>query len=253
MKDPLPPVARKLARDPAGGLTAGGAEAVFTGGVSSPSAPPGVAVSDDGAPDRPYSGSAAAAFWPGWPEIRADLRSSVLLFSALGLIGAPAGVLWWLLAPRLDFRITSTGPVPVVPVPPAELLIADDGVFALGALLVGLLCGAAAWRLRRRRGVATVVALALGTLTGAALAWQVGELLGAGPTRAQLTHVGGQVTTALSLGSLPALALAPFGAVLAYVGAVAFTQRDDLGRLPVPARTTPPVGSPPSVSSPSSV
>jgi hypothetical protein len=225
---------------------------VFTGDVSSPSAPPAVAVSEDGAPADPHGGSAAAAYWPGWPEIRADLRSSVLLFSALGLIGAPAGVLWWLLAPRLDFRITSAGPVPVVAVPPAELLIADDGVFALGALLVGLLCGAAAWRLRRRRGVATVVTLALGTLTGAALAWQVGELLGAGPTRAQLTHVGGRVTTALTLGSLSALALAPFGALLAYVGAAAFTHRDDLGRPPVSARATP-VGSAPSVSSPSSV
>ena len=185
------------------------------------------------------SGSAAAAYWPGWPEIRADLRSSLLLFSALGLLGLPAGVLWWLLAPRLDFRITAAGPVPDVAVPPAELLMADDGVFALGALLIGLLCGAAAWRLRRRRGVATVVTLALGTLTGAALAWQVGELLGAGPTRGQLTHIGGRVTTALSLGSLPALALAPFGALLAYVGAVAFTRRDDLGRTPVPELSSP--------------
>jgi hypothetical protein len=215
---------------------------VFTGGVSSPPAPPAVTVTDDSALSGPQTGSAAAAYWPGWPEIRADLRSSVLLFSALGLIGLPAGVLWWLLAPRLDFRITSAGPVPVVEVPPAELLIADDGVFALGALLIGVLCGAVAWRLRRRRGVATVVTLALGTLTGAALAWQVGEVLGAGPTRAQLTHVGGQVTTALSLGSLPALALAPFGALLAYVGAVAFTHRDDLGRPPLPELSSPSSG-----------
>lgn len=215
---------------------------MFTGGVSSPPAPPGVTVSETGVPPGAPSGSAAAAYWPGWPEIRADVRSSLLLFSTLGLIGFPAGVLWWVLAPRLDFRITSAGPVPLVAVPPEELLIADDGIFALGALLVGLLCGAAAWRLRRRRGVATVVSLALGTLTGAALAWQVGELLGAGPTRAELAHVGARVTTALSLGSLPALALAPFGALLAYVGAVAFTRRDDLGRPHVPV----------SVSSPSS-
>jgi hypothetical protein len=205
------------------------------------------ALSEAGAP-----GSAAAAYWPGWPEIRADLRSSLLLFSALGLLGLPAGVLWWLLAPRLDFRITAAGPVPAVTVPPAELLIADDGVFALGALVIGLLCGVAAWRLRRHRGVAVVVTLALGTLTGAALAWQVGELLGAGPTRAQLTHVGGRVTTALTLGSLPALALAPFGAVLAYVGIVAFTRHDDLGRPAVPVRMAHP-GAVEPISSPSSV
>jgi hypothetical protein len=180
----------------------------------------------------PPSSDAAVpvAYWPGRAEIRADLRRSGLLFSALGLLGLPAGVLWWLLAPRLDFRITAAGPVPVVAVPPQELLIADDGTFALGALLIGLLCGAVVWRMRRRRGVATVVALALGTLTGAALAWQLGEVLGAGPSKAQLTHVGGRVTTALTLGSLPALALAPFGALLVYVGCVVFARHDDLGR-----------------------
>lgn len=221
---------------------------MFTGGVSDPTAPAEAPVAGPVpvtgpvpvAGPVPVTGSAAAAHWRGWAEIRADLRSSVLLFSALGLIGLPAGVLWWLLAPRLDFRITAAGPVPVVAVPPAELLIADDGVFAVGALLIGLLCGAAAWRLRRRRGVATLVTLALGTLAGAALAWQVGEWLGAGPTRAELTHVGGRVTTALSLGSLPALALAPFGALLAYVGIAAFSHRDDLGRTAAPV----PVSSP---------
>lgn len=174
--------------------------------------------------------SAAAAFWPGWSEIRADLRSSVLIVSAVGLAGIPTGVLWWLLAPRLDFRITTAGPVPVDAVPTSELLIADDGVFALLVLGVGLLVGIVAWRLRRRRGVATLVAIALGAAACAALAWQVGEYLGAGPSHAQLTHVGGRVTTALSLGSLPALALAPFAAVLAYVVAVLFTRSDDLGR-----------------------
>ena len=214
---------------------------MFTGGVSSPSASPGVAAPDNGTPAWPPVGSAATAYWPGWPEIRADLRSSGLLFSALGLLGLPAGVLWWLLAPRLDFRITTAGPVPVVAVPPEELFIADDGTFAVGALVIGILCGVAVWRLRRRRGVATVITLALGTLTGAALAWQIGELLGTGPTAAQLAHIGGHVTTALHLRSLPALALAPFGALLAYVGVVLFASHDDLGR------SVEPVSSPSSV------
>ena len=178
--------------------------------------------------DLPAGG--AAAYRPGWPEIRADLRSSVLLVSALGLTGIPAGVLWWALAPRLDFRITSTGPVPVDAAPTSELLIADDGVFALLIAGIGLFCGVVAWRIRRRRGVATLVALALGTSVAAALAWQVGEYLGAGPTRAELAHVGARVTTSLTLHSLPALAFAPFAAVLAYLVAVLHIRSDDLGR-----------------------
>jgi hypothetical protein len=203
--------------------------------VSTPPPSPETAVPEASLPStdaqpRPAAGSATAGYWPGWSEVRADLRSAALLMSALALVGLPTGVLWWLLAPRLDFRITTAGPVPVDAAPSSELLIADDGVFALVLIGVGLLCGAAAWRLRRRRGVTIVVALAAGTSLLAVLAWQMGEYLGAGPTKAELAHVGGRVTTALTLGSLPALALAPFGALLAYVIAVLCVRGDDLGR-----------------------
>lgn len=172
----------------------------------------------------------ASAYWRGWPEVRADLRSSIGLVLALTLAGLPAGLLWWWLAPRADFRVTETGPVPIGTLSD-ELLIADDAVFALILAGVGLLAGAAAWfLLRRRRGVATVVALALGACLTALVAWQLGELLGAAPTTAQLADVGARVTTSLTLGSLPALAVAPFTALLAYVVGVLYAPGDDLGR-----------------------
>jgi LPXTG-motif cell wall-anchored protein len=197
-------------------------------------------VSTSATPDVPYpdgpradgfpgSVSAAAAYWQGWREVRADLATSLRLVAALALAGIPAGLLWWWLAPRADFRITADGPA-VIGNPSNELLVADDSVFALVLAGVGLLAGIAAWFLRRRRGVATVVALALGTAATGAVAWWVGQLLGPGPTAAQLHDVGGRVTTSLSLGSLPALAVAPFMAVFAYLVAVLYTHRDDLGR-----------------------
>lgn len=179
--------------------------------------------------------SAAAARWRGWPEVRADLRSSVGLVLVLGVAGIPAGLLWWLLAPRADFSVTEDGPV-VIGMPSDELLVADDSVFVLVLAGVGLLMGAAAWFLRRRRGVATMIALPLGALLAAAVAWQLGEMLGAGPTAAELEEVGARVTTPLTLGSLPALAVAPFTAILAHVIAVVYAPRDDLGRVePAPA------------------
>jgi hypothetical protein len=178
--------------------------------------------------------AAGDAYWRGWPEVRADLRSSARLVLLLVLAGLVAGLLWWWLAPRADFRITDAGPV-AIGTPPEELLVADDGVLALILLALGLLAGAAAWFLRRRRGVATVLALAFGASAMAAVAWQFGELLGPGPTHAQLTDVGRVVTTSLTLGSLPALALAPFGAILAYLVPVLTAHRDDLGRTPDPA------------------
>jgi hypothetical protein len=186
-------------------------------------------------PDGPRRVPAAAAYWRGWPEVRADLRSSVGVVLALALTGVPVGLLWWLLAPRADYRVTEDGPVPIGN-PSGELLVADDGVLVLLLAATGLVAGAAAWWLRRRRGVATVVAVALGALATGVVAWQLGELLGTGPTQAQLEDVGARLTTPLRLSGLPVLAVGPFVAVLAYLVPVLSARGDDLGR--VPARAT---------------
>jgi hypothetical protein len=176
---------------------------------------------------------AAHAYWRGGSEVRADLRSSAGIVLGLAAAGVLAGLLWWWLAPRADFRITDTGPV-AVGNPSEELFIADDSVLALILVAMGLLAGGAAWFLRRRRGVATVLALAVGASLMAVVAWQLGEALGAGPTEAQLADIGSVVTTRLALGSPPALALAPFAALLAYLVPVITVHRDDLGRPPAP-------------------
>jgi len=225
---------------------------LFTGAVSSP-APFADPVTAEGPADgsgqvpsaagrgrRRGAAPSASAYWRGWPEVRADLRSAAGIVAGLALAGVPAGLLWWALAPRADFRITETGPVAIGDVS-QELLVADDAVFALVLAGVGLLAGVAAWFLRRRRGVATVLALALGACLTAVVAWQVGELLGAGPSETQLADVGARVTTSLTLSSPAAMALAPFTALLAYVAAVLYTPDDGLGRTePQPATT--PVG-----------
>jgi len=222
---------------------------MFTGAVSSPApfADPVTAEGPaDGAHEAPGPGRgrrwgtapSASAYWRGWPEVRADLRSAAGIVAGLALAGVPAGLLWWALAPRADFRITETGPVPIGEVSP-ELLVADDAVLALVLAGVGLLAGIAAWFLRRRRGVATVLALALGACLTAVVAWQVGELLGAGPSEAQLADVGARVTTSLTLSSPAALALAPFTALLAYVVAVLYTPDDGLGRTQAPSGGSP--------------
>ena len=178
---------------------------------------------------------AAAAYWRGWSEIRADLRSAGGVVLGLALAGLPAGLLWWWLAPRADFRITGEGPQ-AIGNPSPELLVADDVVFVLVLAGVGLLAGAAAWFLRRRRGVAIVVALAVGATATGVVAWQLGELLGPGPTQAEIADVGARVTTSLTLGAPPALAVAPFMALLVYLLAVLYARGDDLGREePAPA------------------
>ncbi|SDF56224.1 Protein of unknown function [Blastococcus aurantiacus] len=189
------------------------------------STPPQVAVRDAGTDHLPLP----ADRWNGRQELRADLRPAALLALALAGVGVPAGLVWWALAPRAEFRITEDGPQ-VIGSPSGELLVADDAVFVLVLAVVGLLGGVAAWLLRRHRGVVLVAALALGATAAGVVAWLVGELLGGGPSEEQLADVGGTVTTGLELGATAALAVAPFVAVLVYLLGVIINADDGLGR-----------------------
>ena len=197
---------------------------MFTGEVRP--TPPAFLLGD---PDRDRAAIPPSARWGGGAELRADLRASALLTALLAACGLPVGLLWWALAPRVDVRVTADGLVPVGD-PPQELAVADDSVLVLLLVGLGLLAGAVAWRLRRLRGVAVLVALALGASLAAVLAWQLGELLAPAPTEAELARVDAVVTTPLRLAALPALAAAPFSALLAYLVGVAVTRTDDLDR-----------------------
>lgn len=167
--------------------------------------------------------------WDGRREFRADLRAALQLAFGLAVAGIPAGLAWWALAPRADFRITEDGPA-VIGSPSSELLVADDAVFVLVLAVVGLLAGLAAWLLRRHRGVVLVVALAVGATASGAVAWLVGDLLGGGPSKEELATVGGVVTTGLHLNATAALAVAPFVAVLGYLLCVITNADDGLSR-----------------------
>jgi hypothetical protein len=201
----------------------------FTGVVSSSPTAPSDGTAAAPAPVVPGPAAPVRPHWSPWREVTQDWRTLVTLLVGLAVIGAPLGVLWWGLAPRAEFRITTDGPV-VIGNPSEELLAGDDAIFVLILGGLGLLAGLGAWLVRRCRGVAGLLGAALGTLAASAVAWRVGQLLGPAPTRAALRHVGGRVTTSLSLGSLPALAVAPFLAVLVYVIAALFVRSDALGR-----------------------
>jgi hypothetical protein len=149
----------------------------------------------------------------------------------LAVAGVLAGLLWWGLAPRAQFTVTASGPQ-VIGNPSEELLAADDAVYTLVVAGLGLLAGLGAWLVRRHRGLGGLLGVALGMLAADLVAWQVGELLGPGPTKAELARTGARVTTALHLAALPALAIGVLTAVLVYLIATLVTRSDDLGRAP---------------------
>src|SRR4051812_8461893 len=148
---------------------------------------------------EPVAGPDARQPWSPWSELRGDLRGAAAVVALLALSGFLVGLLWWALAPRASFRITADGPV-AIGNPSEELFAADDAIFALLLAGLGILAGVLAWSLlRRRRGVAMLLALAVGTAAAAVIAWQLGQRLGPAPSHAAVLHVGGRVTTGLTL------------------------------------------------------
>jgi hypothetical protein len=216
-----------------GGTAPGGGEPGARGSlgaVSSPApVPDGPLPMTASGPGALVAGTARPVAGQVLAELRADLRGATAWGCLLALCGLPAGLLWVWLAPRARFEVVEGGAVPVGR-PSAELLVADDAVLVLVLGGLGLLAGGLAYAMRRRRGVAVLLATAVGTAVAGLLAWQLGELLAPGPTAAQLADVGARVTTGLQLSSLPALAVGPFAGLLVYVVAALFAGRDDLGR-----------------------
>jgi hypothetical protein len=132
---------------------------------------------------EPSSASAAGTFAAGvGPQLaRRWEKRSVRVALTAGLLvaafGAPVGWLWSELAPRLV--LTRQEGDPTFAGPLGEEFIAADGWFAILGFAVGLVIAIAAWvLLPRQRGAPVLVALILGSLAGAWLAWYVGYRIG---------------------------------------------------------------------------
>lgn len=163
---------------------------------------------------------------------RRDLFGAVAVVAAMALVGLLLGVVWYLIAPRLEFRVGPSDDLLPVGAVESEALVAADGLFVALTALVGLAAGLAGWLWRSVRGPAVVVGLAAGGVVGALVASWIGHLLGHGPSAAALHQVGTVVQVPLSLRSKAALAIEPFLAVVVYVVAAAFDGEDELGRSP---------------------
>lgn len=110
---------------------------------------------------------------PWLPRIVAALRTAVPTILLLVLLGAPVALLWHAVAPGIDVAKTAQGPVPSAV--ESSQVFAVDGSYVAVTLVVGLLLGAGAWPLLRRRGPAGPVALAIGATTAAYVTAAVGN------------------------------------------------------------------------------
>jgi hypothetical protein len=153
---------------------------------------------------------------------RADLQAGLLTTVVLVLLGAPVGLLWAALSPRVDVALRASGPGLVMP--ENGDFIGADGVFLLIVLAAGTVCGAVAWGLARRTrrgpGPGVVLGLALGGLLAAYVASRTGAQIGREEFLAALDDAGrrGTIQASIRLRATEALVGWPVGALAAFAG-----------------------------------
>lgn len=158
---------------------------------------------------------------------RYDVRVAGVVVVVSVLLGAPAGLLWSAVAPRLQVTLTDQGPQ-VPNLESSKAFVGADGSYLVVMGVLGLLCGTVAWFLARRSGPWTVVALVVGgtlaALTAAAVGLRPGtqhaiEALQKGsPLRGHLElFLGRRTGTNVSLRAPWAAVAWPVGALTAFL------------------------------------
>ncbi|MFD4987612.1 AAA family ATPase [Streptomyces sp. NPDC058374] len=148
-----------------------------------------------------------------------EIRRAALTGLAVAVLGLALGFLWSRLAPHVP--LVSDGDAVYLKDTEGEQAIGADGTFALLALAFGALAGAAAFLVHRAGGIPMVCGLALGSLGGAAIAWQLGMALGPDGDVAGHARSAGQGVTfdaPLELGALGVLVAWPIAALLVHLG-----------------------------------
>ncbi len=193
-------------------------------------------------PDAYAQGGSGTDSDPG-PGLASELITAAVVTVVMAVLGGVLlGLLWWWLAPQVP--LVSDGSAVYLKETEGEQAAGVDGTFTLLALGVGALSALVVFLVRRSGGVPLVVALTVGGLLGAVLAWRLGVWLGPETdVAARAKEVGQGVTFSapLKLSAKGALLAWPLAGVLVHLGLTAlFGPRD-----PDPYEEHQPYGSPP--------
>ncbi|WP_200304778.1 DUF2567 domain-containing protein [Streptomyces adelaidensis] len=166
---------------------------------------------------------------PSGPGLRTELIEAAVVTAVMALIGGVLlGLLWWWLAPHVP--LVSDGSAVYFKDTEGEQAVGVDGTFTLLALGAGALSALVVFVLRRRGGVPLVVALTVGGVLGAVLAWRLGVWLGPDTdvvARAKEVGEGVTFSAPLKLGAKGALLAWPLAGLLVHLGLTAlFGPRD---------------------------
>lgn len=123
------------------------------------------------------------------PPWRKDAWAGLLTVAVTVLVGAPVGLLWAALAPRVTVRIVA-GDVEVLGTW-RDGFIAVDGYYLAAVLLAGVVGGLLTWWRASAHGPAVVLSLAVGGVAAGWIVMVVGSLVGDG-SAAELVAAGAQ-------------------------------------------------------------
>lgn len=176
----------------------------------------GAAGGHDGGVDEPQVTAALAAFRDASEPVR-DAVAALLTAVALVLLGAPVGLLWAGVAPRVQVVLGEE--VPRLVDPETGAFVAADLAFAALVLGAGLVCGLLALApVAHPYGPGVVVGLLLGGLGAAVAAYRTGEQVGLTAFQAALGERGAvrTVDATVQLLALETTVLWPVGALTAF-------------------------------------
>jgi hypothetical protein len=165
---------------------------------------------------EPADPAAGSRRGEGGADRGADLRAGLATVLGLVLLGAPVGLLWAAVAPKVSVSVSGST-VSFVD-PDRSAFIAGDASFLALVFAAGLLTGALAWALGRRQGPAVVLALAAGGLLAAYVASRTGALLHESDARDALeAGRSGAVELGVRLRASEAIVGWPVGALLGFL------------------------------------
>jgi hypothetical protein len=219
-----------------GGGALGGVEDAAFGTIASgdPVVPPENAPAEAAVPAQTGDeGAGTSTSDAAAGALRRRLMVGAGVVVAIGaIIGVMQGFLWAWVVPKEEVKVFADGSYAALPTADFHPFV-DLALFVLFGITVGLISGAAAWQARTIRGVTTLLAVLVGSLVGAALAYWIGPALASGVNPASVGATGHEqiviqvprLSTALVILAQPAFATAVYTFLAAWNG------RPDLGRV----------------------
>ena len=107
----------------------------------------------------------------------ADAWAGLVTAAVVVLLGAPIGLLWGAVSPRVAVVKASAQAVNLQ-MPETKAFVAGDGWFLIITLLAGIACGVVGAWLGRKRSPGVAIGLVVGGVLASLIAWKVGHRFG---------------------------------------------------------------------------